>query len=539
MSTFGMTSPTDLTDRRTLNLVPPGTKLHSPGHRPGSDGPARTLPMPSPPSPLSRGRERGDLKILVLLALLLSFGCAQPAEEGSESTEAALAAPEVAPPGPFHQLALDVAAGLEAGAVEVEGAAPMWADDANNPERIGTSLGSGVGGKVLFFLALHEATGDAAHLDAARRGADHLLATLPEAVNAEAFPPAAGLFYGVAGTGMVLDRAHEATGDARYREGADRVLAMVSGATLEGDEILWHPSFNDLLFGNAGALLYLVDAAEGLPADDPRRAETLDLATRVGQSLLARGFEDQGGLNWKFRQDTDFVLPNFSHGAAGIGFVLARLHQLTGEAEFLDGALGAGSYLRAIADTADGGFRVPYGWPEPSWDGLHDVGWAHGPAGTARLFELLHQITGEASWRELVLACGQSALTSGMPGTPAAGYGDGPFPLDRRFGIAGVADFMLDLYRLSGDAQHLDYARQLTQHVRDQAVAEESGLVWEVPKAEGETPVRPTGLLSGAAGHGLLFLRLDAVERGLDTGIEDGLGLPDDPFASSEETTDA
>ena len=41
---------------------PGGVEQHSPGHRPGSGEQARQLPRPSPPGPLSRGRERGSRK---------------------------------------------------------------------------------------------------------------------------------------------------------------------------------------------------------------------------------------------------------------------------------------------------------------------------------------------------------------------------------------------------------------------------------------------------------------------------------------------
>lgn len=463
--------------------------------------------------------------LALLLLLTLACGGTDPATDTTtEPTDATATVAVEKAPGPFFDAALQVAAGLDAGSVD-----GVWADDAARPEGLRLNLGSGVGGKVLFFLALHEVSGDPAHLEAARRGADHLLANLPEALNPEGFPPAAGLYYGMAGVGLVLERAHQATGDARYLDGARRCLELVEGAAKDSEGEagkLWHPSFNDLLFGNAGITLYTLSAAESL--DSP---EALALATEAGRLLLARGIEEQGGLTWKFRQDTDFVLPNFSHGAAGIGYLMGRLYLATGEQDFLDAALGAARYLQAIADTTstESGFRVPYGWPEESWEGLHDVGWAHGPAGTARLFELLHQVTGDAPWRDRVLACGESALASGMPGDPAPGFGDGPFPIDRRFGMTGVADFMLDLYRLTGDGRYLEFAHRLAEHVLAQAREGEQGIYWEVPKAEGEAPARPTGLMSGAAGHGLLFLRLDAVDRGTDL----GLALPDDPFTTA------
>ena len=75
---------------------PGGAQQHSPGHRPGSGGRPRLLTKPSPPNPLSRGRERGNRKapeslgiarglLRATLPLFLLAAC-QPASPPTEST---------------------------------------------------------------------------------------------------------------------------------------------------------------------------------------------------------------------------------------------------------------------------------------------------------------------------------------------------------------------------------------------------------------------------------------------------------------------
>src|SRR4051812_16068106 len=50
-----------------------------------------------------------------------------------------------------------------------------WPGDPKAPKSISTALYSGSPGVVLFLLELHNATGDLAYLDEARRGADELM----------------------------------------------------------------------------------------------------------------------------------------------------------------------------------------------------------------------------------------------------------------------------------------------------------------------------------------------------------------------------
>jgi lantibiotic modifying enzyme len=255
-----------------------------------------------------------------------------------------------------------------------------------------------------------------------------------------------------------------------------------------------------------------------------------DLAAQIGQTLLSRALSEHGGLNWHFREDRDFVLPNFSHGTAGIGYFLATLYEATGEQDFLDGALGTATYLQAIARTENGSFLVPYGWPNPEWEGIHEIGWAHGAAGTARLFYQLHQITGEAQWMDLVNASAQGIRQSGVPGTPQPGYGVEPFKPDLRFGTASAALFFLDRYQETGDSADLDFARTLTDALLARAIATDATLHWAAPRyaffEHGGEPAAFTGYFYGAAGYGLLLLRLDAAERGEAYKS----ALPDDPF---------
>jgi lantibiotic modifying enzyme len=227
-------------------------------------------------------------------------------------------------------------------------------------------------------------------------------------------------------------------------------------------------------------------------------------------------------MMWKGSYEARFNLPNFSHGTAGIAYFLAALYEATQEKQFLDGARAGAQWLQAVGDRTDGGFRLFYGWPDPGWARRYDIGWAHGPAGTARLFYKLWQITGEESWRDLVKAAAHSLRTSGLPSQPKAEYGK-VFDFSQRFGMAGTARFFLDLYGAWQDPADLEFARRLIDEIRSEPrwKTERYGFM----QRHGEK-AEFTGYFYGAAGYGLLLLGLDAAENNRPWKLR----LPDDPF---------
>lgn len=222
-----------------------------------------------------------------------------------------------------------------------------WPDDALRPNHTGIGLAEGVSGKILFLLELHAPTGDEAYLGEARRGADYLLAAMPRALStADVTPVGSSLYRGVGGVAFILAETARRTGDDRYREGALRAVQLLHEHALRDVEGAWWSPYNDVLNGNAGTGLVLLYAAREL-----QHEPSLQLAISSGEKLISRGIADHGGLTWKLREDRDFILPTFSHGAAGIGYFLAELYRATERPDFLDAALAGARYLEAVART--------------------------------------------------------------------------------------------------------------------------------------------------------------------------------------------
>jgi lantibiotic modifying enzyme len=217
------------------------------------------------------------------------------------------------------------------------------------------------------------------------------------------------------------------------------------------------------------------------------------------------------------------LMPNFSHGTAGVAYFLASLYAETRQKEFLDAALSGAKYLLAVANTEGDGCLVFH--HEPDGKDLHYLSWCHGPAGTARLFYRLYRVTGDKTWIEWMKRAARSVMQSGIPERQTPGFWNN---VSQCCGSAGVAEFFLNLHRITRERQYLDFSKRVTAQLLAKATRDEQGMRW----IQAEHRVRPelliaqTGYMQGAAGIGMWLLHLDGFERGKKAAIT----LPDSPF---------
>jgi lantibiotic modifying enzyme len=413
---------------------------------------------------------------------------------------------------PHLAVAIDAARFIQASAVATPHGTTWPANPADRGS-IGTDLYSGSAGVVLFFVELHRATGDSAHLATATAGADELLASLDRQADA-------GLYTGLAGIGFVLSEVGRHTASAKYREGARRVVAILEARAVDrGAGVEWNDT-TDVISGSAGIGLFLLYAAEALDAPEART-----LAARAGRRLLERGRDDSGGRKWPMDGTSAQLLPNFSHGTAGVAYFLATLYQATKERAFLDGALAGAAYLKAIAQTGGDVCLIYHHEPDEAGRRLYYLGWCHGPAGTARLWYRLWQATGNRAWLDWASKSARAIVTSGIPEQPTPGFWNN---VGVCCGSAGVAEFFLAHHRATGDAASLAFARRVSAQILASATRDASGIRW--PHAEHRARpagiVAQTGWMQGAAGIGAWFLHVDAFERGAAPPIR----FPDSPF---------
>ena len=388
----------------------------------------------------------------------------------------------------------------------------LWLAAPEPPGRLfaTSDLYSGSAGVVLFLLELARATGEASLREEAAGGALHLARTLAPG-------PGAGLYDGLAGIGFVVLEAARALDSAELRAGALRAVELIEeSARPAGEGVEWSGS-TDIVSGGAGTALFLVDAARELG-----RRSARDLALSGGERLAELGIPVAGGLAWRGAPDDPLLMPNFSHGTAGVAYALATLATESGRSDLAERAAAGAHHLLAVADAEGDGCRVFH--HEPGGRDLFYLSWCHGPAGTARLFAQLARATADRLWLAWVWRAARSIRSSGAPEQESPGYWRN---FGRCCGAAGLGELFLGLYSAFGREEDLAFARRVGEHLLGSAVPIGDGLAW--PHAEQRTrpeQVYPqTGLMQGAAGIGLFLLRLDAAERDRDWALR----FPDEP----------
>ena len=442
--------------------------------------------------PIFRAGVPGLTAIAILVALAASPSCKE------------------APSGPYRQAALKAAAWIRAsGERTPEGLS--WAAVPPDHETVGLDLYSGVPGVVLFFVQAFDSTGTAAFLDDARGGADFLLARMSQVQGP-------GLYEGLSGIAFALEETFKAAKDDKYRRGFMAALDGIrAGAKEAGSGIEWSPT-TDIISGGAGTGLFLLYAYR-----ETGDRTWLDLAAKAGSRLIELGRPENGGLKWAMDPSFPRLMPNFSHGAAGIAYFLAALYRDTKRPEFLEAALSGAKYLLSVARTEGDSCLIFH--DEPDNMDLYYLGWCHGPVGTARLFYLLSEVSGDKTWLDWVRKSANGLLESGIPEQETPGFWNNAGIC---CGLAGMGEFFLDLYRALGDPADLAFSKRVADRLLAKASVEDGKMFW----VQAEHRTRPdylfaqTGFMQGAAGIGTFLLRLADAARAKPERVV----FPDTPF---------
>lgn len=366
-------------------------------------------------------------------------------------------------------------------------------------------LYSGTSGVALFFAESYYATGDKQYLADAKAIGDEMIPAIKSTKES-------GLYVGLAGMGFSLNEIAKATGERKYAVAALSCLEQIKkGVKPEGD---WGEG-NDIISGSAGVGCFLLYADKEM-----KQPSALSIARKVGDQLLKLGIAKSGGTMWKMSPDDTLLMPNFSHGTAGVAFFLARLYEETKDKKYLAAAESGAAYL--LKHTNSDGLIFH---DEKNGPSLCYLGWCHGPVGTSRLFGVLHRITGKPVYGDWIDHAAAALLKSGIPAKPAPGFWNN---VSQCCGSAGVAEFFLDIYQFDRAPEEIAFAKWMTDDLLKRAGQEEGGLKW----VQAEHRVQPDnlqaqiGYMQGAAGIGMWLLHLHYQEQGLRPKIY----FPDNPF---------
>ena len=260
-----------------------------------------------------------------------------------------------------------------------------------------------------------------------------------------------GLYEGLSGIAFALEETYKAAKDEKYRRAfLDCLERIRSAAAPAGTGVEWSPT-TDIISGGAGTGLFLIYAYH-----ETGDRTWLDLAARAGTRLVELGRPENGGLKWAMDPSFPRLMPNFSHGTAGIAYYLAALYRETRRPEFLEAALAGARYLVSVAKTEGDSCLVFH--DEPDNRELYYLGWCHGPVGTARLFFLLAEVTGDRTWLDWVRRSANGLLASGIPEQETPGFWNNAGIC---CGLAGVGEFFLDLSKALGDESYLEFSKRV------------------------------------------------------------------------------
>ena len=310
--------------------------------------------------------------------------------------------------------------------------------------------------------------------------------------------------------------------------GADLAVARLRAlATPDGWQTSWlappravpEGRCNDATLGTASVLL---GALWALRYDVPGAAELLDHAVDV---VMAERVEVPTGLDWPFIPER-FVLeprgqmPNWSHGLAGVAAALAAAGVGLGRPDLVEAARFGADHLVTLADTSEGGLRVPHVIPDHEDVDTYTYNWCHGPAGTSLLFAALERagvpaVAGRTPY-DWERACQHSLQTSGIPERRHPGFWDND---GRCCGTAGVGDVVLNVWQRHGHDDDLAFAVKLADAIVDRAVRDGDHSYWRFVEHRNDDPLLPPGVgwMQGAAGIAAYLFRLARVlEQGRD-----------------------
>ncbi len=376
-----------------------------------------------------------------------------------------------------------------------------------------TTLYHGSSGVVLFYLELYAATGNKKFLKEAKLGAQHLINTYPDTI------PSAwqvGFYTGTTGISYTLEQVYKASKKKKYRDYAIKYLDLsMKAATPKGEGIEWG-GVNEIVYGSAGVGLYLIYAFQEMEYQPAK-----EWAVKAGLGLLANQKEEKEGSSWLMGPGYEnHIMPNFSHGTAGVSYYLLRLYEMTGQQQFLEAALKGSEHLESLINEEGLIYRT-----FPSAQDIYYLGWCHGIAGTARLYFKLYEITGDEKWMNYLHQATKTTMTCGIPEKQTSGFWNN---VSQCCGNAGLAQYYLEIYSKTGKQEYLDFSEMMTQDLIRRSDRNEDGRRWI--QAENRTQphnlMAQTSYMQGAAGIGIWLLKLEAFKKRREVFVR----FPDNPF---------
>jgi lantibiotic modifying enzyme len=448
----------------------------------------------------------------------------------------------------------DLIAGAEAAAEYIRGLARKseegvyWQTKAealkNCPPML--DLYDGSAGIVLFFLQLAGLTGNRSYLADAAAGARYMVNQFKK--TDYAYIPnsgrnfggkngcAWGLYYGgLAGIAFALLRAGKTLGDRELEEAAFRITEKIAAAAKKTTHgVIWS-GFSSITM-DGGTILFLLELSDYF-----KKPAWKDLAIQGAYAIAATALgvnenhiRFQGVLNPLANHSAfpafadlgiggDSFFPDFGYGTAGMCYTLAKAADAAGDAALLAAAEKGARYVMSLAVPTGKGKLLPYIYPDTQR--LYYLGFCHGPVGTARLYVLLHQLTGKALYKDFYLALTEGIIEAGAPEHHSAGFWHTHCAC---CGTAGFINLFLGVWLETGEARYLEYANRSAKVIIGDAAYNGREAVWHQAFSRLDPAVitADIGYYNGASGIAASLVQTAmALQGSFET-----LRLPDEPY---------
>ena len=353
----------------------------------------------------------------------------------------------------------------------------------------GWDVYDGLPGITLFLAHLGALTGEQRYQRLAEAALHNIRMLLKHPHKQEAMT-SIGAFEGWGGLIYLFAHLGSLWKESALVQEAAELARLLPGLIDQGDDL-------DIMAGAAGCISALLSLYTVAPASD-----TLELAVRCGDHLLARAHPMPQGIGWKVPQQAT-PLTGFAHGNAGIALSLLRLAAVSGADRFHQTALAAMTYERSLFSPAK------QNWLDLRTFGAQDqnsraseekeqhfaVAWCHGAPGIglARLASLSY--VDDAAIRQEI----EDALQATQAHTREADYSP-------CHGIASHLETLLMASQVLGSAPYQEALEQRTKLLLCRA--------HDLTTSTTDVSIKePPGLMLGLAGIGYALLRVAAPER--------------------------
>ncbi|USD36543.1 class III lanthionine synthetase LanKC [Ferrimonas sp. SCSIO 43195] len=231
--------------------------------------------------------------------------------------------------------------------------------------------------------------------------------------------------YGLAGVGFMALALHQRTGIDNYLHQAEAIAETLAQRAIAMPVGVRYPQTKErdavgLVHGSAGIALFLLQLHK--VNED---AEVLALATASLAYDIEVGRQDDGSYRWGETADSTQLLPYWEYGSGGVGAVIARFYEHTGEAHYRQ-------VLTSLAVTSFSRYSAAQG----SFNGL---------AGLGELLLDIHRATGDDQYHRAACQIADSIVLFSVSRPEGKVYfGRGGFRLstDLAHGSAGVGLFL-------------------------------------------------------------------------------------------------